>query len=282
MQNTRITAALALLALSGTIHAHDGVSVSGADSTLSHEVLTHLERIERNEHLHHVFRARLLKLLPLIAEGSPVDIVLTSSKGNTALHYACAIGDVELVSTLLRLGASTKIRTHRGALPRDCADGPRRRQILALLDNQESNSTAVPAPQPEQAASQAPPLDISNHIAADSELESVISHVQSQPASNAAEYQHKKELLKLLHSIKNGKNINYTAPGTHGYTALHHACSMGDFYVAIWLLEHGADTHARTHGGKTPGALLHGPNASFIRSHLLEFSEHNQTSSLNM
>ena len=282
MQNTRITAALALLALSSTIRAQEGISVAGAASTPSHEILTHLERIEKNEHLHHVFRARLLKLLPLIAEGAPVDIVLSASKGNTALHYACAIGDVELVSTLLRLGASPKIRTHRGALPRDCADGPRRRQILALLNNQDNNSTAVPAPHPVQTNRQAKPLDISNHIATDSELEAVISHVQSQSASNAAEYQHKKELLKLLNAIKNGKNINYSAPGTHGYTALHHACSMGDFYVAIWLLEHGADTHARTHGGKTPGALLHGPNASFIRSHLLEFSEHNQTGTLNM
>lgn len=76
---------------------------------------------------------RLLSLLPLIKEGQTADVVLPESKGNTALHYACALGNVELVKCLLELGANPNALTDKGATPLRCAGGKDALKIQALL-----------------------------------------------------------------------------------------------------------------------------------------------------
>lgn len=81
----------------------------------------------------HLYIKRLLTLLPLIEQGKPVDMVLPETKGNTALHYACALGDAELVKCLLQLGANPKACTDKGITPMQCASGKDALIIQALL-----------------------------------------------------------------------------------------------------------------------------------------------------
>ena len=70
-----------------------------------------------------LYRTRLLTLLPLIRSGSHVDITLPETKGNTALHYACGMGDVALVRWLVEHGANVNARTDKGKTPWECAGG---------------------------------------------------------------------------------------------------------------------------------------------------------------
>lgn len=225
----------------------------------------HTERIQQNTELNPLFRRRLLKLLPLIAGGEPADIILPSSKGNTALHYACAIGDVELVTDLLQHGANPRILTHRGASPADCASGPHRRQIQQLLAQADSGER-VPAEEATPARPETPaPAEIQPR-----KKEQKIT-VPGEPSSPDT---HEKALHELLPMIQEGYPIDYSLPGTGGCTALHHACATDDFVLVIWLLEHGAAPMARTQRGKTPEDYLRGNNAEFIRAHLVEYATH--------
>ena len=81
-----------------------------------------------------LFQYRLVTLLPLIMEQGNPDITLPETKGNTALHYACALGHVKLVQWLIDHGADTKARTKRGASVRDCVGRDNRKTILRMLD----------------------------------------------------------------------------------------------------------------------------------------------------
>ena len=225
-------------------------AVLGSEADTAPLFQAHTERIQQNTELNPLFRRRLLKLLPLIAGGEPADILLPSSKGNTALHYACAIGDVQLVTDLLQHGANPRIRTHRGASPADCASGPHRKQIQQLLAQAPSRE-AAPAREATPARQET-----------------------TAPAEPTSPEPHEKALHELLPMIQEGYPIDYSLPGTGGCTALHHACATDDFVLAIWLLEHGAAPLARTQRGKTPEDYLQGNNAEFIRAHLVEYATH--------
>lgn len=247
--------------------------------TRAAEIQAHIERLQNNADINPQFRSRLLKILPKIAEGAPANVILPGCRGNTALHYACAISDIDLVSTLLRYGADTNIRTLRGARPTDCADGPNRSKIRSLLENTAQQTAATIHPVPEKTTANPKPTAEKKPLpkpppptipSAQPEIEQVIEHLRNIPCAGATEYKHKEALLECLTCIKAGKPINHTPAGSGGNTALHHACAMGDFFMAIWLLEHGATPTRRNNSGQTPMDCLQGPNASFIRTHLRE------------
>lgn len=83
-----------------------------------------------------LYRKRLLMLLPLILERGDVNLTTPATKGNTALHYACALGHTELVRLLVQAGADTEARTDKGALPADCVSGSDSSIILSILQGQ--------------------------------------------------------------------------------------------------------------------------------------------------
>ena len=80
-----------------------------------------------------LYRKRLLMLLPLIFDRGDVNLTTPETKGNTALHYACALGHTELVRLLVQAGADTEARTDKGALPADCVSRPNAAIILNIL-----------------------------------------------------------------------------------------------------------------------------------------------------
>lgn len=68
-----------------------------------------------------LYKKRLNMLLPMIADGSPVDVTTVETKGNTALHYASGLGHLELVRWLLQHGADPNAVTNKGATPLKCS-----------------------------------------------------------------------------------------------------------------------------------------------------------------
>lgn len=82
-----------------------------------------------------LYRTRLLTLLPMILEGADVNLTLPETKGNTALHYACGLGDVELVTWLLQNGANPNKLTDKGMSPYKCAGGDQVKKIQSLIIN---------------------------------------------------------------------------------------------------------------------------------------------------
>lgn len=78
----------------------------------------------------HLYRKRLMSMLPHLAKGVYINYTSSQTKGNTALHYACGLGDVELVSVLLKWGADIHARTNKGATPLQCASSQTIRKLL--------------------------------------------------------------------------------------------------------------------------------------------------------
>lgn len=67
-----------------------------------------------------IYCKNLLYLLRKIEAGADVSFSPRHLKGNTALHYASALGDHETVRMLLESGANPNARTHSGATPLKC------------------------------------------------------------------------------------------------------------------------------------------------------------------
>ena len=80
-----------------------------------------------------LYQRRLLALLPLIRNGADVDVTLPETKGNTALHFACALGSWSISQWLVEHGADVNAKTHRGATPMDCLGEDNAARIKKLL-----------------------------------------------------------------------------------------------------------------------------------------------------
>lgn len=80
-----------------------------------------------------LYQKRLLTLLPLIRNGADVNLTLPETKGNTALHYSCAIGSLSITRWLLEHGANPNAVTNKGATPVKCVGSDNRAAIINLL-----------------------------------------------------------------------------------------------------------------------------------------------------
>lgn len=89
-----------------------------------------------------LYQKRLLMLLPLIMESCNPSITTPETKGNTALHYACALSHVQLVQWLIDHGAYLDARTDKGATVDACISGKNAKQIKKLLQQGREKRTA--------------------------------------------------------------------------------------------------------------------------------------------
>jgi len=80
-----------------------------------------------------LYRKRLQTLLPLIRQTRDASITTPETKGNTALHYACALSHVQLVQWLIDHGADLEARTNKGATVDACISGKHAKQIRQML-----------------------------------------------------------------------------------------------------------------------------------------------------
>lgn len=85
---------------------------------------------------------QLLDLLASIHQGEDVNFTTPDTQGNTALHYACRLGNAELVETLLDWGADPDCRNAAGRTPADCAGKAGRERIRLLLQKAKEKQAA--------------------------------------------------------------------------------------------------------------------------------------------
>lgn len=113
-----------------------GGTVSGdpdmLDDGLS-DILEELQAATYTTATDKLYQKRLLLLLPLIMENCNPSVTTPETKGNTALHYACALSHVQLVQWLIDHGASLETRTDKGATVDACISGKNANQIKKLL-----------------------------------------------------------------------------------------------------------------------------------------------------
>ncbi len=200
----------------------------------------------------------LLGLLEEIKGGAPIDTTIKESKGQTALHIACAMGRLEEVTWLLNHGASVNILSDSGATPLDCLqrgtynEGPIRAIMSAhgaMLSRSSSSSTFATEDR--------------------SDLQPMIDRMAALCCREATSALYQKRLLTLLPLIRDGADIDITLPETKGNTALHYACGIGSLSITRWLVEHGANVNALTNKGVTPLDCVGADNARQISALLI-------------
>ena len=101
-----------------------------------------------------LYQKRLLYVLPLIRDGEDINTTKGNENGSTALHYACGIGDAELVEVLLACGADPSIKTAKGASTELCIGSDPGGKIRKLLRNPKK--AALPAAEAAALQSAAP------------------------------------------------------------------------------------------------------------------------------
>lgn len=207
-----------------------------------------------------LFQERLLLLLKHIRNGADVNLTLPITKGNTALHYACAIGNLSITNWLLENGANPNALTIKGATPLMCVGTANKAAITKLLLRYGAQEIAPAAAKPYKA----------DHIDSYS-MKAYIESIRGMRIQNETQELCQKRLLTLLPRILNGADVNLTLPETKGNTALHYACGLGRQDIVKWLLINGANPNARTHKGATPLDCVSGYNSDAIRNLLRQY-----------
>lgn len=97
------------------------------------DILSRLEGAKYRSSTDKLYQKRLVSLLPIILMTGDVSTTSPDFKGNTALHYACGLSDVELVKWLVEHGADLQAYTEKGASVDACVGGKNAARIKAIL-----------------------------------------------------------------------------------------------------------------------------------------------------
>lgn len=97
------------------------------------DILARLEKTTYRSATDKLYRKRLLSLLPEVMLLNNASWTTPDYKGNTALHYACGLSDVELVQWLVNHGADLEMSTDKGASIDACIGGKNAAKIKTIL-----------------------------------------------------------------------------------------------------------------------------------------------------
>lgn len=114
--------------------AQDSDKISQADYAELKRYITNLEERKYVQTRSIKQRQRLLPLLKEIANGSSINTRKKELGNWTALHYACAIGDVNITRWLLQHGAKQQLRNAEGDTPAQCIGPNHSKEIRNLLN----------------------------------------------------------------------------------------------------------------------------------------------------
>ncbi len=184
-----------------------------------------------------LYQTRLLTMLPLIRDGENVNTTKGNENGSTALHYACGLGDAELVEVLLACGADPAIKTAKGASTELCIGSDPGGKIRKLLRN------------PKKAALPAASAAATPQSGAAAAINACIASLQARSYDDGVLRLYQTRLLAMLPLIRDGENVNTTKGNESGSTALHYACGLGDAELVEVLLACGADPSIKTAKG---------------------------------
>lgn len=150
----------------------------------------------------------------LCKRGANVNEVDTYSGGDTSLHYAARIGNLELITVLVVSGAAINVKNNFGSTP-----------LHSLTNN----------------------IDCATYLLSNGALTDAQRSDGSTPLHLAA-YRGTNEYIQLLlhHTINPNIKDNY------GRTPLHQACQANKANLVKLLLEAGADVNIRDTFGFTP------------------------------
>lgn len=102
----------------GSLYAPASAPASGGGELQSH--INRVSAMPAYDETTALYKRRLMMLLPMIQNGANVNTTTVETKGNTALHYACGLGDDALVLWLLQHGANPNAVTNKGMRPSQC------------------------------------------------------------------------------------------------------------------------------------------------------------------
>lgn len=108
----------------------------------------------------------------------------------------------------------------------------------------------------------------------DDGLNDILMALEKTTYTSATERLFQKRLVAMLPQIMVLHNPSFTSPDYKGNTALHYACGLSHVELVQWLVDHGADTYARTEKGASVDACISGPNAAAIRAILRKARHH--------
>lgn len=119
--------------------AHAGVHGGAANASSAggrgdlQPMIDRMAALRCREESSKLYQKRLLMLLPMIRDGADVNITTVETKGNTALHYAVAIGSLSITRWLLEHGANPNAVTDKGASVLQCVGADNGAAIRRLL-----------------------------------------------------------------------------------------------------------------------------------------------------
>ncbi len=99
---------------------------------------------------------------------------------------------------------------------------------------------------------------------ADAELDALISQLSRTQYSNAVQKLYQKRLLHILPRISAGESVDTIIANANGTTALHNACGLSHVEIVRWLVNHGANTKAKTAKGASVAMCVGPPNSKAI------------------
>jgi ankyrin repeat protein len=248
---------LMLGALCGTSMAQYGAENPRNALLGSYNVL--LEDVFPTNDYQRLCKQRLMQLVPMILNGADANVTLPETKGNTALHYAVAVGYQDLVADLISCGADPYRRNHKGRTPMDCIGSDPDGSMRALINSMYRGGSATSSSYGGETVTIRQVLN-QHYI-----------QVQNMRPVGDTQRLYRQRLLTLLPLIIGGSDPNVTLPETKGNTALHYACGMGYYDLVHILLQMGASPRIRTHKGMTPADCASGPYAAQIRNLLLRY-----------
>lgn len=211
-----------------------------------------------------LYQQRLLLLLPRINNGEDVNLTLPVTKGNTALHYAVALGSVSITRWLLNHGANPNAVTDKGASVMDCVGSDNGSTIRQMLREYGASSGGYES-EPAYAS------DMQDVRRQRGDLQPLIDNLAAATMRHESSRLYQQRLLLLLPIIRDGGDVNTTLPVTKGNTALHYAVALGSVSITRWLLNHGADPNAVTDKGATVLQCVGSDNGNTIASMLRSY-----------
>lgn len=107
-------------------------------------------------------------------------------------------------------------------------------------------------------------LLLGSPVYADAELDALIAQLSRTQYSNAVQKAYQKRLLSILPRISAGEPVDTVIANANGTTALHNACGLSHVEIVRWLVNHGANTKAKTAKGAPVAMCVAPPNGRAI------------------
>ncbi|MBQ4613485.1 MAG: hypothetical protein IJB31_00970 [Akkermansia sp.] len=108
-------------------------------------ILSNIESTVYHTATDKLYQKRLVSLLPLVMVMHNASYTTPDFKGNTALHYACGLSQLELVTWLVNHGADLEARTDKGATIDACVSGRNAASIKSLLKRARTERDTAPS-----------------------------------------------------------------------------------------------------------------------------------------